>query len=260
MTTATAFQEWLRSRAREVNQPERLRRRDEWIAALHRFREQIEDWIRESDPDGLLIIERMDIDRTEPNLGTYTAPALKISLGEEAVCIVPIGRDARALVSRCRRHRSSLRRPRRYHEWLGQVRPLRHRRGAACLGCRRARSWTAEAIRSGSIRGDTPGTALMIATLEDAWAWYQAVSQLAGWMERISRRYWDDPRLAELLGAIIHSESWPRSTSRRRPGGSWTTSMPSPSSSFSRSSKPRCESGRWRASRRNWQSRSAIPP
>ncbi len=40
----------------------------------------------------------------------------------------------------------------------------------------------------------------MIATLADAWAWYEAVQDLAGWMDRIARRYWDDPRLEELLG------------------------------------------------------------
>jgi hypothetical protein len=40
----------------------------------------------------------------------------------------------------------------------------------------------------------------MIATLADAWAWYEAVHDLADWMDRIARRYWDDPRLDELLG------------------------------------------------------------
>ena len=40
----------------------------------------------------------------------------------------------------------------------------------------------------------------MIATLADAWAWYKAVQDLAYWMDRIARRYWNDPRLAELLG------------------------------------------------------------
>ena len=41
----------------------------------------------------------------------------------------------------------------------------------------------------------------MIATLADAWAWYKAVHDLAYWMDRIAQRYWDDPRLAELLGS-----------------------------------------------------------
>ena len=40
----------------------------------------------------------------------------------------------------------------------------------------------------------------MIATLAEAWAWYEAVHDLADWMDRIAQRYWDDPRLAELLG------------------------------------------------------------
>jgi hypothetical protein len=95
MATEMNFQTWLQRRAREVNQPERLRRRSEWIAALDQFREQVTSWIRESDPEGLLIIERMEIERTEPRLGTYTAPALKISLGDAAVRVVPMGRDVR---------------------------------------------------------------------------------------------------------------------------------------------------------------------
>jgi hypothetical protein len=53
------------------------------------------NWIQESDPKGLLIIERMELARTEPRLGTYTAPALKISLGDAAVRVVPMGRDVR---------------------------------------------------------------------------------------------------------------------------------------------------------------------
>jgi hypothetical protein len=40
----------------------------------------------------------------------------------------------------------------------------------------------------------------MIATLAEAWAWYEAVHDLADWVDRIAQRYWDDPRLAELLG------------------------------------------------------------
>jgi hypothetical protein len=95
MATEIGFKEWLEKRAQEVNQPERLRHRSEWIAALDQFYEQILSWIRESDPKGLLIIERMQIARSEPRLGTYVAPALKISLGDAAVRMVPMGRDVR---------------------------------------------------------------------------------------------------------------------------------------------------------------------
>lgn len=95
MATGVDFKEWLEKRAQQVNQPERLRHRSEWIAALDQFYEQILSWIRESDPKGILIIERMEIARTEPRLGTYAAPALKIALGDEAVRVVPMGRDVR---------------------------------------------------------------------------------------------------------------------------------------------------------------------
>jgi hypothetical protein len=95
MATGIDFQEWLEKRAQEVNQPERLHHRSEWIAALDQFYEQILNWIHESDPKGLLIIERMQLTRSEPRLGTYVAPALKISLGDAAVRVVPMGRDVR---------------------------------------------------------------------------------------------------------------------------------------------------------------------
>jgi hypothetical protein len=95
MATGIDFKEWLEKRAQEVNQPERLHHRSEWIAALDQFYEQVLSWIRESDPKGLLIIERMQITRSEPRLGTYVAPALKISLGDAAVRVVPMGRDVR---------------------------------------------------------------------------------------------------------------------------------------------------------------------
>jgi hypothetical protein len=41
MATGMEFKEWLEKRAQEVNQPERLRHRSEWIAALDQFYEQI---------------------------------------------------------------------------------------------------------------------------------------------------------------------------------------------------------------------------
>ena len=93
MATGIDFKEWLEKRAREVNQPERLRHRSEWIAALDHLYEQILSWIQEADPKGLLIVERMELTRREPRLGTYTAPAMKISLGEAAVRVVPMGSD-----------------------------------------------------------------------------------------------------------------------------------------------------------------------
>ena len=74
MATGIDFKEWLEKRAQEVNQPERLRHRSEWIAALDQFYEQIMNWIRESDPKGLLIIERMQIDAVRAQAGDLPRP------------------------------------------------------------------------------------------------------------------------------------------------------------------------------------------
>ena len=74
MATGIDFQEWLEKGAQEVNQPERLRHRSEWIAALDQFYEQILSWIRESDPKGLLIIERMAARRGQSPAGDLRCP------------------------------------------------------------------------------------------------------------------------------------------------------------------------------------------
>jgi hypothetical protein len=37
-------------------------------------------------------------------------------------------------------------------------------------------------------------------TLEEAWAWYQAAAQSLHRVERVGRRYWDEPSMRELLG------------------------------------------------------------
>ena len=63
------------------------------LLVLDHLYEQILSWIQEADPKGLLIVERMELTRREPRLGTYTAPAMKISLGEAAVRVVPMGSD-----------------------------------------------------------------------------------------------------------------------------------------------------------------------
>ena len=44
----------------------------------------------------------------------------------------------------------------------------------------------------------------MIASLDDAWQWYEGVKSLAGWMARMGRKYWEHPELASMLGRDNH--------------------------------------------------------
>jgi hypothetical protein len=88
------FQDFLRKRAEESGVRERNRNRGEWLLAIRRLLEQIQDWLRAADPESLLEIVPYDVERVEGPLGIYDAPALKIRLGTDEVDIVPVGRYA----------------------------------------------------------------------------------------------------------------------------------------------------------------------
>jgi hypothetical protein len=88
-----SFRDFLKAKADELGVRDRHRRRGEWLGAIHRLLEQMRDWLRESDPEGVLDIEPYEVSRTEQNLGTYDAPALKIRLGAGEVDVRPIGRE-----------------------------------------------------------------------------------------------------------------------------------------------------------------------
>ncbi len=96
----TTFQQFLEKFAKEQRQPERRQRRDEWIAAVGRLIEQIRAWLAESDPHQLLDVIPFEVEKWEPALGKYKIPSLKIGVGEEAVRVDPMGRDAVGVVKR----------------------------------------------------------------------------------------------------------------------------------------------------------------
>jgi len=87
-----SFRDFLKAKADELGVRDRHRRRGEWLGAIHRLLDRIRDWLRESDPEGVLDIEPYEVSRTEQDLGTYDAPALKIRLGAGEVDVRPIGR------------------------------------------------------------------------------------------------------------------------------------------------------------------------
>lgn len=89
----SSFREFLRGKGEEFDLRDRRRRRREWLGALERLIERIVGWLHQSDPDGLLDIDRYEVSRTEPRLGTYEAPALRIRLGAAEARLIPIGRE-----------------------------------------------------------------------------------------------------------------------------------------------------------------------
>lgn len=91
--TVLNFREFLKTKAEQTGVRDRHRRRDEWLGALQRLLDQIRDWLRESDPEGVLDLEPFEVARTEHELGTYDAPALIIRLGAGEVSVLPMGRE-----------------------------------------------------------------------------------------------------------------------------------------------------------------------
>lgn len=92
------FREFLKQKSTELGQPERRQRREEWVSAVGRLREQIRAWLAESDPDGVLAILPYEDDCIEPSLGVYRVPMLRITLGNEGVDVVPVARNSLGIV------------------------------------------------------------------------------------------------------------------------------------------------------------------
>jgi hypothetical protein len=88
----TSFQEFLRQKLEGSNWKDRKGLRTEWLGALNRLLDQIRDWIRESDPEGVIEIVAYEVVRAEERLGVYDAPAFKIRLNTDDADVLPMGR------------------------------------------------------------------------------------------------------------------------------------------------------------------------
>jgi hypothetical protein len=92
------FREFLEKQAQQSHHKEGRERREEWITAVGRLIEQMRAWLAESDPASVLDVVLIEMEKAEPGLGIYKIPSLKISLGEAAVQVVPVGRNAMGIV------------------------------------------------------------------------------------------------------------------------------------------------------------------
>ena len=75
---------------------ERRRRREEWVAAVDRLINQVQQWLKEANADGLLEVFVIEVERQEQGLGTYLAKSLELVYGERIVKVFPVGRSALA--------------------------------------------------------------------------------------------------------------------------------------------------------------------
>ena len=70
----------------------RQRAMEEWSDLLNALFKQIDAWLKDSDPDGLLEVSPDSAVLNDPALGEYRAPLRRIKLGEKSVEIVPAAR------------------------------------------------------------------------------------------------------------------------------------------------------------------------
>jgi hypothetical protein len=89
--------EKLKERPRAVEEELDVQRQ-EWLAALRFLFMEIERWLRPATGAGVLKISRSESEFVEPDLGSYTAPVLRISDGRLTVHLEPVGRRVVGIV------------------------------------------------------------------------------------------------------------------------------------------------------------------
>lgn len=66
--------------------------RDEWLGELHALMRIVRDWLRPAVSEGLTTVEATTVRLSEPPLGDYEAPALKVTFpGARVVWVRPAG-------------------------------------------------------------------------------------------------------------------------------------------------------------------------
>src|SRR5262249_40177070 len=88
-----ALSEFLEEKAREQQLEGRQQRYADWLGAVEGLLSEIRGWLKEADPrENFLEIVEYQVDLAEKGLGGYTVPALKVTFGDTAIEIVPVGR------------------------------------------------------------------------------------------------------------------------------------------------------------------------
>jgi hypothetical protein len=91
---STTFQEFLHKKAQthqaEVNAAKSVV--DEWWTSIERLFAQIRQWMKQSDPDGLIEIKEGVEEIREPGLGVYRAPRLDLRAFGKWIGVIPKAR------------------------------------------------------------------------------------------------------------------------------------------------------------------------
>jgi hypothetical protein len=91
----TRLADFLKEQAAEQRRtaPEMEQKRKEWVAAVERLIEQMENWLRQADSEMILRVERIRVEMLEEGLGEYAVPGLSIKLGTQRVEVLPRARN-----------------------------------------------------------------------------------------------------------------------------------------------------------------------
>ena len=94
MAVSTPFREFLQQKAKTVQAESEARKPviEEWRNAVDRLFMQIREWLKESDPDGLIGVEEGQKEILEPGLGDYRFPYLNLRAFGKWIGIIPKAR------------------------------------------------------------------------------------------------------------------------------------------------------------------------
>ena len=93
------LRDFLREKGLQDNQIERRKKRDQWVASVNELMASLLQWLKAADPDGILEVAPIEVDRLEQGIGAYRAPSLEIRFEEADVKIIPIGRNVMRYVN-----------------------------------------------------------------------------------------------------------------------------------------------------------------
>jgi len=76
-----------------ADEPEAVKKRDEWVGAVDRLNRRVRDWLDQADPDHKFIqVHGRLYQLREEGIGAYEARGLSIGIGPREIRLVPIAR------------------------------------------------------------------------------------------------------------------------------------------------------------------------
>jgi hypothetical protein len=89
---STAFREFLQEQAKKRRAAGDDKTIQEWQKSVAALIAQIQQWLRDSDPDGIIDVKEDETEVTEPGLGTYRVPYLSLRAFGTWIGVVPKAR------------------------------------------------------------------------------------------------------------------------------------------------------------------------